>query len=63
VLTYHRASKAVNDRDAAPLFQIRLEFHLGGIGQRENVHFSAFAMQPNRRLMKVNGAFIQMDKT
>lgn len=24
-------------------------------------YFSAFAMQPNRRLMKVNVAFIQMD--
>ena len=27
----------------------------------QNVHFSTFAMQPNRRLMKVDVTFIQMD--
>ena len=42
-------------------FKICLKFDLGGLGQRENVYFSAFAMQPNRSLMKVNVTLIQFN--
>ena len=42
-------------------FKYGLSSILAEVGQGENVHFSAFAMQPNRRLMKVDVAFIQMD--